>query len=286
MKGSKQSLAGIIAILGVAALWGGTFTAMKSAFSSADPMPFLFVRFIFSLVSLAIILKLMGRRPRFSSMGILAGILVFFGYALQMEGLTGISAAKSAFITGLNAPMVPLLEFIIFRRKPTHNSLLAMLVGVLGLSLLTGAIHGIPLSRGDLLTLLCALAWALQIVIVDRAVKGLDPLDLTINQAVPTLVLSGMAIPIMNEWDIPLNITVLSAALYTGILATTAAFFLQAWAQERIPPESAALGLMGEPMFAYLFSWLLLGEILTPIQVLGALLILASIPLATKDSVR
>ncbi len=277
----RGNAAGVVAILTVAALWGGTFTAMKSAFYSADPMPFLLTRFALALMILLPIYYLRGRRPKITRTGMLAGIMVFLGFALQMEGLTGISATKSAFITGLNAPLVPLFELILFRRRPRARAVLAIFLGVLGLALLTGVIHGIPLTTGDLLTLGCAVAWALQIVVVDKASKVLPPDDVAFNEFLVTLLLASAFAPVLGEYDLPLDPVVIVAVLYSGILATVIAFYLQAWAQERISPESAALGLMAEPVFAYAFAWLLLGEFLSPLQLIGALLILVSIPLAS-----
>ncbi len=272
---------GIIAILTVAALWGGTFTAMKSAFYSADPMPFLLTRFALALLILSVLYSIRGRRPKLSQIGMLAGLMVFLGFALQMEGLTGISATKSAFITGLNAPLVPLFELILFRRRPKARAVLAIFLGVFGLALLTEVVHGMPLATGDILTLGCAVAWALQIVVVDRASKVLSPDDVAFNEFLVTLALALVSVPVLGEYKIPLDPVVIAAVLYSGILATVVAFYLQAWAQERISPESAALGLMAEPVFAYAFAWLLLGEFLSPLQLIGALLILVSIPLAS-----
>ncbi len=277
----RDNAAGLVAILTVAALWGGTFTAMKSAFYSADPMPFLLTRFALALMILLPTYYLRGRRPKITRTGMLAGIMVFLGFALQMEGLTGISATKSAFITGLNAPLVPLFEWILFHRRPRAKAVLAIFLGVLGLALLTGVIHGIPLTVGDLLTVGCAVAWALQIVVVDEASKTLTPDDVAFNEFFVTFLLALALAPALGEYDMPLDLVVIAAVIYSGILATVIAFYLQAWAQERIPPESAALGLMAEPVFAYAFAWLLLGEFLSPLQLIGALLILISIPLAS-----
>ncbi len=278
---ARGSAAGTIAILTVAALWGGTFTAMKSAFYSADPLPFLLTRFALALLILSLLYFIRGIRPKLSQIGLLAGLMVFLGFAFQMEGLTGISATKSAFITGLNAPLVPLFELILFRRKPKARAVLAIFLGVLGLALLTEVAYGMPLATGDLLTLGCAVAWALQIVVVDRASKVLSPDDVAFNEFLVTLTLALASIPVLGEYSMPLDPVVIAAVLYSGILATVVAFYLQAWAQERISPESAALGLMAEPVFAYAFAWLLLGEFLSPLQLIGALLILMSIPLAS-----
>ncbi len=276
----KSLMLGTLAILGVAAIWGGTFTAMKLAFYAADPMSFLALRFSFAILALFLIYLIKKERPNISKIGIVIGLIVFISYALQVEGLKHISATKSAFITGLDVPLVPLLGFILFRSKPKIRAIVAIIIGIMGLFLLTGATYE-SLTIGDLLTIGCAIIWALQVVIVDRAVKGVSPLDIAFNESFSTLLLAMTFSPLLGEYNIPFNETVLWSALYTGILATALAFFLQAWAQRIIPPESAALGLMAEPIFAYFLSWIILGEVLTSLQVIGAILILISIPLAS-----
>ncbi len=277
---SKSSIMGTIAILGVAAIWGGTFTAMKMAFHSADPMPFLALRFSFAILPLLIIYLVKKRKPNISKIGLTIGLIVFISYALQVEGLKYITATKSAFITGLDVPLVPLMGFIIFRRKPEIRAIIAIMLGMVGLFLLTGASYD-SLAAGDILTIGCAILWALQVVVVDRAVRGVELLDITFNESFPTLLLALAFSHLLNEYKIPLDGVILWAAIYTGALATSLAFFLQAWAQRIISPESAALGLMAEPLFAYFLSWIILGEILTPLQSVGAILILVSIPLAS-----
>ncbi len=267
----------------MAALWGGTFPAMKHAFQTSDPMPFLAARFALASVALWGGMRLTGRRPQVTQWGVATGVLVFLGFAFQLEGLAGTSATKSAFITGLNAPLVPAVEFLAFRRRPPFRSILAVSLGVIGLGLLTGAIWGIPLSRGDALTLVCAFIWAAQVVAVDRMARSTDPASLALSQFLPTPVLAALLSPLLGERSLPTTWPAAASAAYTGLLATALAFFLQAWAQARIPPESAALGLLAEPVFAAAFSWALLGEGLTPAQAAGAALILTSIPLSASQ---
>ncbi|RLG46597.1 MAG: hypothetical protein DRO06_04170, partial [Thermoproteota archaeon] len=97
-----------LAILLVAAAWGGTFPAMKAALEEADPLGFLFTRFAVAIPALA----LLGGRPTPRSMAV--GLVTFAGFALQLEGLAETTASKSAFITGLNVPMVPLVGALLF----------------------------------------------------------------------------------------------------------------------------------------------------------------------------
>jgi len=90
--------------------------------------------------------------------------------------------------------------------------------------------------------------------------------------------------PLLGETSPPTSPAALASAAYTGLFSTALAFSLQAWAQARIPPEAAALGLLAEPVFASVFSWALLGESLTLEQSLGAALILTYIPLSAEPA--
>jgi len=240
----RSHLEGTLGILSVAALWGSTFPVMKLAFSQADPMPFLALRFAFASLGLWAAIRISGAKPKMSREGLAVGVLVFLGFALQLEGLAGTSATKSAFITGLNVPIVPLIEYIAFRRRLKFRAALAIALGLLGLSMLTEAVRGITPSRGDVLTLGCAVLWALQIVAVDRLARDIEPASLALNQALPTLCLALIVSPLLGERNIQPSPPVLGAAAYTGLMATAAAFSMQAWAQRRIPPELAALGLL------------------------------------------
>ncbi len=274
-----ESAKGTLAILAVAAAWGGTFPAMKAALASSDPLPFLAARFA---LAIPLLWAIAGEAPGPRSMG--TGVLVFLGFALQLEGLTGTSATKSAFITGLNVPMVPAIEALLFGRKPNRRAVLGIVLGVAGLALLTGIYGGEPPSWGDLLTLACAAAWAGQVVAVDRLVGSEGPARLALGQAIPVALLAAAGSPAVGETRLPSDPVSLAAVVYTAVVATAGAFYLQGWAQSRIPPEAAALGLLAEPVFASALAAALLGEGLSAGQAVGAAMILISIPLASGGS--
>jgi len=276
----RESLEGKLLLVLLAAAWGGTFPVMKIAILDLDVFFFLSLRFGVALLSFIPLLVLTKRKviPDVRSMGI--GIVVFSGFLFQVFGLKYTTAINSAFITSLNSPLVPVLGFLLFRKKPYLRAVFGIILGMIGLALLTGAYRGIAVSLGDFLTFLCAISWALQILLVDMVTKEIGALELAYSESLSVFVLSTISsLAVGEKWLMPKGSGML-AVMYTGVIATTFAFFIQALSQERVPPEITGLMLLLEPVFASFFSFLILGETLGIIETLGAFLILLGIKIS------
>jgi drug/metabolite transporter (DMT)-like permease len=276
----KRELKGRLALILLAASWGGTFPAMKIAVSNLDVFFFLFLRFAVALLVFVLILILTGRKPYPSLKGLGLGVVVFLGFLFQVFGIKYTSAINSAFITSLNTPLIPILGFLIFGRKPSLRAILGIALGMVGLALLTEAYRIASISIGDLLTFICAFLWALQILLVDRLSKNMDVLKLAYSESISVLTLSALFSLLTGEnWTKPGD-NALAAIIYTGVIATAFAFYIQAWAQRVVSPEIAGLILLLEPVFATIFAFLILQEMLNLIEALGAILILLSIAIS------
>jgi drug/metabolite transporter (DMT)-like permease len=276
----KRELKGRLALILLAASWGGTFPAMKIAVSNLDVLFFLFLRFAVALLVFVLILILTGRKPYPSLKGLGLGVVVFLGFLFQVFGIKYTSAINSAFITSLNTPLIPILGFLIFGRKPSLRAILGIALGMVGLALLTEAYRIASISIGDLLTFICAFLWALQILLVDRLSKNMDVLKLAYSESISVLTLSALFSLLTGEnWTKPGD-NALAAIIYTGVIATAFAFYIQAWAQRVVSPEIAGLILLLEPVFATIFAFLILQEMLNLIEALGAILILLSIAIS------
>ena len=276
----REDFQGKVLLVLLAAAWGGTFPTMKIAILDLDVFFFLSLRFGIALLSFIPLLILTKRRiiPDVRSMGV--GFVVFSGFLFQVFGLKYTPAINSAFITSLNSPLVPFLGLLLFRRKPSWRAILGIIIGMLGLALLTGVYRGITISKGDLLTFLCAISWALQILLVDVVTRDIDALELAYSESFSVFVLSAISsLAIGEKWVMPSESGMLAVA-YTGIVATTFAFFAQARSQEMVSPELTGLMLLLEPVFASFFSFIILREILGVIEVLGALLILLGVKIS------
>jgi len=274
MQSKRASITADLALLAIAGIWGFTFTAVKEALAAADPFPFLAVRFA---LAAAVLLLVFPRRvvrvsPRGLGLAALIGLWLTAGYALQTTGLLHTTPSKSAFITGLSVVLVPILSFAASRVRPRVGSLAAVLFAAAGLYLLTAPKAG-GMSVGDLLTLGCAVAFALHIVTTERVAPHHDPVPLAFWQIVTTAVACGLVAIASPGRGLGLTPWTLGALLITGILATAAAFLVQTWAQRRTSATHVAVIFTAEPVFAALFSWLVQHEALGPGKLLGGALI-------------
>ena len=269
-----------LALAGAATLFGSTFLVVQDAVDDVEPVPFLVARFaIAALVLLPFALHRPGS-PRLVRHGAAAGVALSAGFVLQTVGLQYTTTSVSAFLTYLLVVIVPVLSSVLLRRPPLRSTLAGVVVAVAGLVALTsgaGGAAGSSPGRGEVLTVLCALAFAVHIVVLSDVAARHDVLRLNLVQFVvvagtlvlPALVAGGFAFP-ASAW---------AAAAYTGVAVGAVAFGLQVWGQRRVSASRAALVLMLEPVVAALLGSLD-GERLGAVGALGAGLILTGILVA------
>ena len=209
---------------------------------------------------------------------LLIGLALFAGYACQTLGLQLTTPAKAGFITGTYVVIVPLVTAVVLRQKPGRNAALGVAIAMVGLALLSLQ-PGLTISPGDALVFVCAVAFAAHILLTGRFALRYDPMLLTLGQIVVVAGLSGLC-ALALEPRMALNREVLFAAAFTGLLATSAAFGIQVVAQRFTTSTHTALIFAGESVFAALASFLLIGEVLGPRQLLGCALILGAMMVA------
>jgi drug/metabolite transporter (DMT)-like permease len=206
------------------------------------------------------------------------GLALFAGYALQTFGLRLTTPAKAGFITGLSVVIVPVVSTLALRQRLSWGVWLGVGLATAGLALLSLQ-SNLSVSPGDLLVLGCALAFACQILLTGRFAPRYDPLLLTFGQIAVVASLAGIAALLLESPPEPTG-TVLFAAVFTGVLATSLAFGIQTVAQRFTSPTRTALVFATEPVFAAVFSFLLIGEVLGLRQLAGCALILAGMVVA------
>jgi len=274
LRSDKLSIA---ALLGAALVWGATFSLVKKALLDADALSFLGLRFAVALISfVAVWVWLPNRRVLLEmtsyqwGIGAAAGATLYGGFLFQTLGLRFTSIANSAFITGLCVIMVPFLMWAggaPTRRKHTAGALVA----AAGLFCITGAnIAGV--GQGDLLTLVCALLFALHIICLGTFGWKVNVLGLfTVQLLIATLLAVGVAV----LWGGPVrwSAEVIIALGVTGVFVTSVAFFLQTWAQRHLEPARASLWILTEPLFALGFGAAILGEFPGSSGLVGAAII-------------
>ena len=263
-----------------ALVWGTTFVLNKEALHYISPLLLLAARFTLAGLALVVLYQRAVRVQIVAGIawgGCLAGLFLFGGFAFQTIGLKYTSPTKSAFITGLCTVMVPLLAALVYRSRPRVSELVGVSVATIGMGLLTLEGPFGSIGRGDLLTLLGAAAFAAHIVTLGHYSASVGFELLSVAQvsaaAVSALSLFWWVEPVQVQWQ-PV---VIWAILITGLLCTAVAFTVQAWAQRFTSSTRTALIYALEPVFAWMTSWIVLGESLSGRAAGGALLILAGV---------
>ncbi len=266
-----------LALVGAALLFGSTFLVVQDAVETAEPLPFLAVRFA---VGSAVLLPLALRHgtrdlrtPGLVRAGALAGLALTAGYVLQTVGLQYTTSSVSAFLTYLLVVFVPLIVALTSRRLPPWPTVAGVALAVGGLALLSGG-PDVGTGRGELLTLGCALAFAVHLLLLADAAPRFPVAALSAVQFV--VVAAVVAVPALLDGIEDLDADAWAAAVYTGVAVTALALGLQAWGQRRVSPTRAALLLLIEPVSAAVLGYAS-GERLGVAGGAGALLILVGI---------
>lgn len=297
-----RTVQGYIFLLAAALLWGTAFVFQKSATSDANAFAFNFLRFSASIPALLLLrylpLKLFEphsndtltqRHWRYNAWVIGGGgaVFMFLGISLQQLGLTYTTAGKSGFLTSLYIVIVPMLA-LLFRQRCHREVWLGAAIALLGVYLLGsggGDSGESQFNRGDVMTLLSAIAWAAHVLWLGAFARYANVLTIVTVQMSGVAVFSGVVMVFLllvdgTQYPLPTPALVgdiKAEILYTGVVSTAVAFTLQIFGQRHVPPANAALIMSSEAIFALLAGVVFLSERLTVTALLGCLLILLGV---------
>ena len=279
-----------LALLLAAFIWGSGFVAQRVAGMAGGLFYYNGLRF---LLGSLVLLPLVGFHLKIDkkNMGgvLLAGSILAIATILQQGGIRSTTAGNAALITGLYVILVPLILSVFLHRKLHWSSWSAALLGAAGTVLLS-ANGPLRLAPGDLLELAGTVFWSLHVIVIGMMMERMPALPFSIGQfaiaglinlagglAFETygpsgLLAAGFQVPWLQQawWTI----------LYTGILSIAIGYTLQAAGQRHAPPTEAAVIMSMEGVFAVLFGYLFLSELLSVVQLVGCVLILLAILLA------
>ncbi len=281
----SRSLKSHILLILVTLVWGATFVQIKDALTDISPLLFNAVRMTLAGATLVIVFRRHLRsltRDAFL-MGCLVGAFLWAGYEFQTTGLRLTTASKSAFLTGFSVILVPVFLALGWRRHVNRWVVTGVITALAGLYLMTvpagegGGLNLQSINRGDLLTIGCAIFFALHIINMGRAMQKYRFEQIATLQTIVAATLMALTIPVLEHAHVVWSSRVIWAILVTGLLGTAAAFSIQAWAQQFTAPTYTALIFLLEPVFAWITSYVVLHERLGFRAGIGALLILAGI---------
>jgi drug/metabolite transporter (DMT)-like permease len=281
----SRSIKAHLLLLGITVIWGCGFVLVKQALAQASPLALSAARMSLAAILLAAHYRkhVIGiARDSFLS-GALAGLFLYLGFAFQTSGLKLTTPSKSAFLTGISAVLVPPLMVLFLRTRIHPWRAVGVILALFGLFFMSVPAGGQVLAdftkvnRGDILSLACAIAFALYIILVGRATQRHPFEQIAVVQMAVAAALMIATAPLMERPHLPASETVVTTVLFTGAVSTAVAFTVQAWAQQFTPATHAALIFTLEPVFAWLTSFLYLRERLGWRAGAGALLILGGV---------
>ncbi len=275
----------------VVAVWGSTFVLVKDALADATPLAFNFVRMAFAFAILAVAYRRHWREVNRNQLiaGAVVGFFLAMGYQFQTAGLVKTTPSKSAFITGMVVVLVPMFSAIRFLRPPgakppRWNAFLGAILAFGGILLLTlpATAKGLlpdftSVNIGDLLTFGCTIGFAFHCLALGHASPRIRYQPLALLQIGFCTLFMALSLPLLEHPQMHLTLRLGIALAIAAVLATAAAFSIQSWAQSILPATHTALIMTLEPVFAWITSFLIMGERLGVRPASGAILILAGI---------
>lgn len=285
----NNKLKGSLSLLFATVIWGSAFIAQSVGMDYIGPFTFqaircglaviflFFLSFLFDRGNFRVFVE-KWRNPRLWITGGICGAALFVAASLQQVGLVDTDAGKAGFLTAMYIVLVPILGLFL-GRKISVAALCSVALAVGGLYLLSFA--GVPeINPGDLLLMGCALAFAVQITLIDRFAGEMDGLRLN---CVQSLVVTLLSLPFvaLTETVAAANILACWESLaFAGILSMGVAYSLQIVGQKHLEPTSASLIMSLESVFAALGGWLILKERMTLWELLGCALVFCAVILS------
>lgn len=286
----RKNTIAILSSLGMlitTAIWGFAFVVVKDTVDTVPPVYMMAFRFTIATIGLTLICvkKIKKINPSILLHGGIIGLCLFLAYLLQTIGIQYTTAGKNAFLTTVYVIFVPLILWLFTRKFPGIRIIIASILALVGVALLTLQ-DSLTMNKGDVMTLFCGIFFALQIIFIAHYNATEDAILLTIVQLATAALLSWILAPFLDG-PAPLeqltNTRTLLSILYLGIFSTLVAFLLQNVCQKHTHTSVAAIILSLEAFFGVVFSWIFLGETLTPTMIVGCILLFLAIVLSEID---
>ena len=268
-----------LGLLYCALFWGVSFVTMKILVGVYPACWLLFLRFS---AGSAMIYLFFRKRINKSFMhelkgGVIIGALLFLAITTQTIGLNYIGGGRSAFISAIYVLMVPLILWAVNRKFPGWVKIFAAGLCVAGMYLLTGDEESGASLIGDTLTVICALTFAVQVIVISRCTQDSDPITLSFVEFVSFAVLAFVSSLVFEVRPVLLDSESLPELLFTIIFATFGCYVMQICAQKYAEPSHATIIMSLESVFGLASSIVFLGESLTFTAGAGCALIFVSV---------
>jgi drug/metabolite transporter (DMT)-like permease len=284
----------VVATVAAGLLWGSSFVVVKQGLRSIDPYWFVFLRFATAAViatsyaALTGRLRLVGRLLR-DPLVVWLGVTNGIGFAMQFRGQVLTTAGKAALFVNSSTILVAIASRFVFRERFTPAKTAAVLVGMIGVFLVTtgGTLRFTPGPEltGDALVFAAAVIWT-AFILLDKRIVGSGDVDVRALTAAMVTVTALTALPVAaalgRGWPQPLD-SRLWVVAYTAVFCTVLPFLLWSWGLKSISATSSCVILLVEVVFALVLAALVFGERLAPGAMGGAALIMGAVLLVSRE---
>ena len=282
-KASARSIKGPLALLGAALVWGFAFAFQVEGMDHVPPVTFMAARCLLATIFLAVLLIIL-RGPkkafRFSKDtikgGIGCGLFMTLANDLQQIGIQYTTAGKAGFLTAMYMLFVPIFGVILLKRREGLKTWIAVLIGAVGMYFLSIK-ENFTLAPGDGFEIACAVVFAGHILCADHFAPKSDAVQMSFLQFAVACVISWIWAGLAEDPTLEGLWAARVSIAYVGVMSAGVGYTLQLIGQQRTRPEAASLLMSLESVFAVLAGWIMLGERMSPREILGCVLMFAAI---------
>lgn len=277
---NKQLQANFLIVL-VALFWGSTYFLTKMAVEELEPFNLTALRFgtAFIITALFFFKRIRNADRTVIKYSIILGVLAVIAVLSMTFGVQYTTASNAGFLISLSVVMIPLISVVVLKKKIKAKLLLSVVLATIGIVCLT-LNEQLTINKGDILCILCAASFAVQVLIMERIPKTADSVAIGALQLGITAVVNFILSFFLENFTVPSDLKVWGVIVILGVFCTAFCYIIQIYALKNTSAIQAGIILSLEPVFSAIFAYIFLGELLSKQGYIGAILLFISVILA------
>lgn len=277
---NKQLQANFLIVL-VALFWGSTYFLTKMAVAELEPFNLTALRFgtAFIITALFFFKRIRKADRTVIKYSIILGVLAVIAVLSMTFGVQYTTASNAGFLISLSVVMIPLISVVVLKKRIKAKLLLSVILATIGIVCLT-LNEQLTINKGDILCILCATSFAVQVLIMERIPKTADSVAIGALQLGITAVVNFIFSFFLENFTVPRDLKVWGVIVILGVFCTAFCYIIQIYALKNTSAIQAGIILSLEPVFSAIFAYIFLGELLSKQGYIGAILLFISVILA------
>ena len=277
---NKQLQANFLIVL-VAFFWGSTYFLTKMAVAELELFNLTALRFgtAFIITALFFFKRIRNADRTVIKYSIILGVLAVIAVLSMTFGVQYTTASNAGFLISLSVVMIPLISVVVLKKRIKAKLLLSVILATIGIVCLT-LNEQLTINKGDILCILCATSFAVQVLIMERIPKSADSVAIGALQLGITAVVNFILSFFLENFTVPRDLKVWGVIVILGVFCTAFCYIIQIYALKNTSAIQAGIILSLEPVFSAIFAYIFLGELLSKQGYIGAILLFISVILA------